>query len=265
MAIDYWVKQTADAPLFPELEWSKPENKLHAGKLLIIGGNLHGFSAPATAFTEAEQSGIGSERVVLPDAIQKTVGSFMPEADFAPSTPSGSFAQKSLDTWLEHASWADGVLIAGDLGRNSETAIVLESFAAKYHGQLTLTKDAVDYILANPLPALSREETLLVLSFAQLQKIAVNARFKTALKFDMDFLRLVEALHSFTEQFAAHVVVKHLDTMFVAVNGRVSTTKVTEDQAMWRVKTAAHASVWWLQHPSQVFEALTASQTHFVN
>lgn len=257
--MNYWVRQTSNEPLFPELEWSKPENKAHAGKLLVIGGNLHGFSAPATAFTEADKAGIGSERVVLPDAIQKTVGSFLPEADFGPSTPSGSFAQKSLDTWLEHAAWADGVLIAGDLGRNSETAIVLESFAAKYHGQLTLTKDSADYILANPLPLLKREETLLVVSFAQAQKIAVNARFKTALTFDMDFLRLIEALHAFTEQFAAHMVIKHLDSVFVAVNGQVSTTKLAEDQAMWRVKTAAAASVWWLQHPKQPFESITTS------
>jgi NAD(P)H-hydrate repair Nnr-like enzyme with NAD(P)H-hydrate dehydratase domain len=72
----YWLKQTPDKPLFPNMLWSKPENKLHAGKLLVIGGNLHGFSAPATAFAEARKAGIGSQRVVLPDAIQKTVGAY---------------------------------------------------------------------------------------------------------------------------------------------------------------------------------------------
>jgi NAD(P)H-hydrate repair Nnr-like enzyme with NAD(P)H-hydrate dehydratase domain len=259
MTKDYWQKQVAGKQLFPDLAWSRPENKMHAGKLLIIGGNLHGFSAPALAFTEAEKAGIGVERVVLPDAIRKTVGRFMPEADFAPSTPSGSFASKSLDTWLEHAAWADGVLIAGDLGRNSETAIVLESFANKYTGQLTITKDVADYVLANPAYVLNRQDTVLVLSFAQMQKLAGSSRFKTALTFDMDFLRLIDALHEFTEQFAVHIIIKHHDTLFVAVDGQVSTTKQSDDQASWRVATAASACVWWLQHPSQPFEALTTS------
>jgi NAD(P)H-hydrate repair Nnr-like enzyme with NAD(P)H-hydrate dehydratase domain len=259
MTKDYWQKQVAGKQLFPDLAWSRPENKMHAGKLLIVGGNLHGFSAPALAFAEAEKAGIGVERVVLPDAIRKTVGSFMPEADFAPSTPSGSFASKSLDTWLEHAAWADGVLIAGDLGRNSETAIVLESFANKYSGQLTITKDAADYVLTNPMDVLNRQDTLLVVTFAQLQKLASNAKFSTALTFDMDFLRLVDALHEFTEKFSSHIIIKHLETVFVAVHGQVSTTKVGSDQLPWRVKTAAHASVWWLQHPAQPFEALTTS------
>ena len=41
---DYWHKQTSSKPLFPELIWSRPENRQLAGKLLIIGGNLHGFA-----------------------------------------------------------------------------------------------------------------------------------------------------------------------------------------------------------------------------
>lgn len=256
---DYWFKQTASEPLFPDMEWSRPENKRHAGKLLIIGGNLHGFAAPGTAFTETEKAGVGVARVLLPDALQKIVGTFMPEASYGPSTPSGSFATKSLGDWLEHALWADGVLLAGDLGRNSETAIVVESFLGKYKGQVTLTKDAVDYVTSNPVSVIDRPETTLVLSFAQLQKLAMNAKFTTAFTFDMDLMRLVDTLHEFTTQHPVNVVVKHLDNMFVAVNGAVSTTKLTKDLPVWRVMTASSAAVWWLQHPGQTFESLTTS------
>lgn len=259
MTREYWSRQTVDKPLYPDLEWSRPENKRHAGKLLIIGGNLHGFSAPASAFSVAEQAGIGSLRVVLPDALRKTVGTFLPEADFGPSTPSGSFATQSLDSWLEHAPWADGVLIAGDLGRNSETAVVLERFIDKYDGLLCMTKDAADYITADPLRALQRQDTLLVVSFSQLQKIASNAKFATALTFDMDFLRLVDALHDFSKQFSTHIIIKHLDTIFVAANGEVTTTKQENNTDIWRVETAAKASVWWLQHPRKPLESLTTS------
>jgi len=54
----YWHKQTAEKPLFPDMLWSKPENKSHAGKLLIIGGNLHGFAAAAEAYNQATKAGI---------------------------------------------------------------------------------------------------------------------------------------------------------------------------------------------------------------
>jgi NAD(P)H-hydrate repair Nnr-like enzyme with NAD(P)H-hydrate dehydratase domain len=259
MVSNYWHKQQHTEPLFSDLLWSKPENKMHAGKLLIIGGNLHGFSAPASAYSESEKAGIGSLRVLMPDAIQKTVGRFMPEADFGPSTPSGSFASRSLDAWFEQASWADAVLLAGDLGRNSETAILIESFVSKYDGQITLTKDAADYIIATPLTLLDRPATTLVLSFAQLQKLAKNARSVTAFTFNMDLLRLVDALHEFTMQHKTYIVTKHLGTMIVAVNGQVSTTKIDQDVDVWRVITAAKATVWWLQHPNKPFEALTTA------
>lgn len=255
----YWLKQTAEKPLFPELLWSKPENKRYAGKLAVIGGNLHGFSAPASAFNEAEKAGIGSQRVILPSSIQKTVGGFLPEADFAPSTPSGSFASSSLDTWLEHAAWADAVLLAGDLGRNSETAIVIEKFLKKYTGRGTLTKDALDYCIQTPAIVLQRPNTTIVASFAQLQKLAANARFPKAFTYDMDLLQLVERLHEFTALYPVAIITRHHDIAIVAVSGQVSTTRLDQPDEIWRVKTAAHAAVWQLQHSTKPYEALTAS------
>jgi hypothetical protein len=130
----FWQRQTADKPLFPDLLWSRPETKRTAGKLLIVGGNAHGFSAAAEAYGAAAKAGIGTARVLLPDSLQKTVGKVFAAGEYAPSTPSGSFSQQALAELLELAQWADGVLLAGDFGRNSETAILLESFAAKYQG-----------------------------------------------------------------------------------------------------------------------------------
>lgn len=259
MTKDYWFRQTPEKPLFPDLEWARPENKRHAGKLLIIGGNLHGFAAPATAYSEAEQAGIGTTRVLLPSAIQKAVGGFLPEADFAPSTPSGSFATGSVAEWLDAAAWADGVLLAGDMGRNSETAIVVEKFLNKYSGQVTITKDVVDYFAQTPLVALNRADTTLVLSFAQLQKLTTNAKFPTALTFSMDLMRVVDALHDLTDQYPVNIVTKHLDVLVVASGGQVSTTKLSKDIPVWRVVAAAKATVWWIQHQNNPFESLTTS------
>lgn len=256
---DYWVKQTADRPLYPDLLWSRPENKRHAGKLLIAGGNAHGFAAAGEAYSEAVKAGIGSARVLLPDSLQKTVGRVFEAGEYAPSTPSGSFSQKALAELQAMSVWADAVLLAGDFGRNSETAILLEKFITKYPGQLTLTKDAADYFIHTPDLLLGRENYLLVLSFAQLQKLATNARFSSAITFEMDFLRLIDALHEFTLDHQATIIVKHLETIFVAAGGQVSTTKLSDDLEIWRVKIAAHASVWRLQNPSKNFEAITAA------
>lgn len=262
---DFWQKQVLGKPLFSDLLWSRPENAAHAGKLLIVGGNLYGFNNPATAFAEAQKAGIGATRVILPDSLQKTVGRVFEAGEYAPSTPSGSFSQKALGELLPLSAWADGMLIAGDLGRNSETAILLEKIADKYSGQLTLTCDAADYFTSSPAAVLSRPDTLWVISTAQLQKIAMHAKFTTAITFDMDILRFVDALHEFTLQHETAIIVKHLDNIFVAVNGQVSSTHLDKEMPVWRLLAAAHASVWWLQNPQKPFEALTTAIYEVIN
>lgn len=259
MERDYWLRQQTSKPLFPELAWSRPENRQSAGKLLIVGGNLHGFAAPAEAYTAAVKAGVGTARVLLPSAVQKIVGPILENGEFTASTPSGSFSQKALNDLLVHGHWADGVMLAGDLGRNSETAILLEKFLSKHPGTITLTKDAIDYVVSAPQIALNRPETLLVLSLSQLQRLAIAAKSQQAVKFSMDLLHLVEWLHDFTTRYAPYIVVKHLDNMFVAVGGRVSTTKLAKDLPIWRVNIAARTSVWWLQNPTKSFEAITAA------
>lgn len=259
MTPEFWFRQQASKPLFPQLEWSRPENRQLAGKLLVVGGNLQGFLAPAEAYTESIHAGIGTTRVLVPNAIQKVVGPFIENGTFAASTPSGSFSQKALGELLDWSNWADGVIFAGDMGRNSETAILIEKFLRNSEIPTTLTKDAVDYIVSLPQPALERPNTTLVLSLAQLQRLGISSRFEKPIKFDMDLLRIVEWLHAYTERFAPYIIVKHNDQILVAVNGEVSTTKLEKDTKMWRLKTATHASVWWIQNYQRPFEALTAA------
>ena len=259
VSINYWHKQTLDNPLYPDLLWSRPENKQLAGKLLVIGGNAYEFAAPAEAYNEALRAGVGAVRVLLPQALKHTIGAVIEAGDFAPSTPSGSFSQKALQEFYIHSDWADGVLLAGDLGRNSETAIVLEKFAGTYRGQLTLTKDAADYGIASPQSLLKRQDTTLVLTIAQLQKLGTALHLPKAFTFGMDLLRLVEALHYITYQFDINLIVKQQDYSVVASSGKVSTTKLAVENEYWRIKLAANASVWWLQNPSKIFESLSTA------
>lgn len=254
----YWQRQTPEEPLYPDLLWSRPENKQHAGKMLIVGGNAFGFAAAAEAYGEATSAGIGTARVMLPDSLQKTVGKVFSAGEYTPSTPSGSFAQQALAELIEMSSWSDATMLAGDLGRNSETAILLEKFLQKYTGQLTLAQDAVDYFTKNAGTVLGRQSTLLVLNMSQLQKLSTGAKFTTAFTSQMDFLHVVDALHDFTKSHEANIILEHNQTVFIAVNGLISTTKQA-DEASHIIKIAAHSAVWWLQNPDKPFEALSTA------
>ena len=259
MSPDFWQKQTKDSPLFPDLLWSRPENRRQAGKLLIIGGNGYEFKAPANAYGDALDAGVGTAKVLLPDSMRKVVSDIFPEAEFAPTTPSGSFSRLALAPMLDLAEWADAVLLAGDLGRNSETAIVLESFLSKYHGQLILTKDSANYFLDTPTGLLARPNSGAVITTAQLQRLLVGAAWPQAYTSGMDLVRFVALLHDFTEAHQLHIVTKQQDTLVVASGGKVSSTPVEPSLQAWRVQTAAHAITWWLQNPSKPFESLTTS------
>jgi hypothetical protein len=255
MEYTYWHKQLPGQPLFPDLLWSRPENKRTAGKLLIIGGNLYGFNAPAAAYAEAAKAGIGTSRVLLPNALQKTVSKVFPEAEYVPSTPSGSFAKSALVELLDMSLWADGVLLAGNFGKNSETAVLLEALLQKYSGQITLTGDSIEYFLQNRTQVVDRPDTTLVLDFAQTQKLFSASGFPRPLTSDVQLTQLVESLHGFTLEHSANIVFTKGPTTFVGVKGQVSTTT-----SEWETsKIAAHTATWWLQNPSKSFEALSDS------
>lgn len=257
-SMDYWSKQTKDEPLFADILWARPENKRGAGKLLIIGGNAHGFAAAQEAYAAAEAAGAGHIRLILPDALKRTVGVLGPY-DYAPSTHSGSFSRDALNEFLLGAGWADAVLLAGDLGRNSETAVLLENFVKNYSGRLIVTKDVLDYFYNQPDLLVDRPDTVLVLSLSQVQKFGTALKFETPFLLNMGMLLLVQALHDFSQKFPACFVTREQNNIVVAHQGQLSSTKVDQGEKAWRVRTAAAASVFYMQNPSRQFEAITSS------
>lgn len=248
-----WLKQARDQPLFPDLLWSRPENKRHAGKLLIVGGNSASFAAVSSAYSAAARAGIGSTRVMLPGSLERMLAKVFTEAEFTPSTPSGSFARTSLGPLCDAAAWADGVLLAGDFGRNSETAILLESFLKQYKGGLTFAGDSLDYFYNDPVQILDRDQTTLLVSFSQLQKLFAG---RLLLKHSMNLVQIVEALAKFSGSCLASVITYNANQIIVAAAGQVSTTPAETPDL---VQLAAYASVWRLQQPASAFEALTCA------
>lgn len=256
-----WLKQTKDKPLFPDLLWSRPENKRQAGKLLIIGGNKYSFSVPAVAYNAALKAGVGSCRALLPESLRRTVGTLL-EADFAPSNPSGSFAKNALGSFLENDNWADGTLLAGNLGRNSETAIVLESFVSKYPGPLVVAEDALDYFINPGSTILDRENTTLVLNLGKLQKLAKTNFPDVVIRHQDSLAEMVRKLSDWSQTSKASFITRHADHLIAAADGKVSTTPWPEDQK-WQVELPAYVSVWLIQNPNKNFEALTTAIIDF--
>ena len=247
-----WLRQTKE-PLFPDILWSRPENKRYAGKLLIIGGHRQSFNEVSAAYSAALKAGIGTVRVILPDSLQKMLVRVFPEAEYAASTPIGSFSRQALGGLLDAADWADGVLLAGDFGRNSETAIMLEGFVEKYPGKLILARDSIDYFLNQASKLNSRADTLLIASLGQLQKFAAPALILQ----NADFIKVVEQLSSWVRETNLASVTLHSNQAVVAYKQRISTSPVKTETPDTNV--AAYATVWWLQQPEKTFEALTTA------
>lgn len=259
MDFSYWKKQSPESPLYPDIEWSKPENRNQAGKLAIIGGNKLGFAGVAEAYSVATSAGIGQLRVLLPDVLKKTIPASITDAHFAPTNPSGSLSKDAAPDMATIAAWADAALLIGDAGRSSETAILYENFVRDYAGPLVITRDAIDLIKNSAQAIVDRPNTVLVASFAQLQKLFQAVYYPKVLTFSMQLTNFVEALHKFTITYPIALAVLHQETFIVAFDGEVTTTPWDSPMNIWRGNTAAKAATYLLWSPSRPLQAITTA------
>ena len=257
----YWQQQTPGKALFPDIEWNKPEQRAHAGKLGVIGGNKLGFVAVGDAYAIAQAAGAGQIRALLPDMLKKAVPPVLTDIIYGPSNPSGSLARDASTDMQALGAWADGMLLVGDAGRNSETAILYEDFIRSYNGMLTITRDAVDLLLNAPEALVERDRTLLVVSFAQLQKLFMKVYYPKILTFSMQLQQLVEALHKFTITYPVTIATYHQEQLVIASAGQVTTTLWDNPMSIWKGAVATRAAVYWLWNPQKPLEATTASLT----
>jgi NAD(P)H-hydrate repair Nnr-like enzyme with NAD(P)H-hydrate dehydratase domain len=259
MQHDYWSKQEIGTPLFPDIEWNRPEQKTRAGKLAIIGGNKLGFAAAAVAYTEADAAGAGQIRVILPDGLKKVIPASISGTVFVPMTSSGGMSKEGIPELLAATQWADVTLLIGDNGRNSETAIGLETLIHQTDRQLVITRDAVDSLKNVFMDVVTREKTTLVVSFAQLQKIFQGVYYPKILSFSMQLLQLVEALHKFTITYPVTIVTFHQSQLVIAHGGSVITQEFEEPMMIWRGTTATRAACYLMWNPSKPLEAIATS------
>ena len=259
MDYSYWKRQTPEAPLFPDIEWSRPEQKSQAGKLGIIGGNKLGFAGVGEAYDVASRTGAGHIRVLLPDVLKKTIPAVITDAVYAPTNISGSLSKDAVAEMNALGEWANSILLIGDAGRSGETAIAYEQFIQTYKGQLVLTRDAIDLVKNSSELLVERPNTVLVASFAQLQKLFQAVYYPKVLTFSMQLTNLVEAVHKFTITYPVTIVVLHKDHLVIANGGDVTSQVWDNPMLIWRGNTAAKAATYWMWSPSKPVDAITSS------
>ncbi|HEX6461972.1 MAG TPA: hypothetical protein VFZ58_01720 [Candidatus Saccharimonadales bacterium] len=258
MDYDYWLRAADKKPLFPELAWEKPERRDQRGKLVIIGGTKLGFAAVANAYQEALEAHAGYVRAVVPDALKPMLYN-LEDVLFTPSNPSGAFAREAESGMKAALSWADMTLLIGDAGRNSETAICFEHLLQQMSTPCVITRDAIDLLKSSPELLLQRKNTILVASFAQLQKLLQSVYFPRSLVFSMHLAQLVEVLHKATLSYPALLVTYHNEQLVIAYDGRVATIPLENPMTIWRGNIATKIAVNAMQHPHKLFEATVSS------
>ena len=159
MNIPYWQQQTPAKPLYPDIAWNKPQQRAQAGKLGIIGGNRLSFRAIEHSYTTALATGVGQARVVLPDALRGTIPTSVTDTIFAASNSSGSLGNEAWPELQALTGWADALLLIGDAGRNSQTAIVYEKLVSHTTTPLIISRDAVDLLMPSA-PQITNQTSL---------------------------------------------------------------------------------------------------------
>lgn len=255
----FWHKQTPGTPLYPDIAWNKPEQRAQAGRLGIIGGNKLSFAGVAESYSTSLATGVGEVKVLLPEVLKKSIPPVITDTQFAPSNISGGLSRDALADMQALGTWAQGILLIGDAGRSSETAIAYDDFIRNYHGQLTLTRDAIDLLQASHDTLVEREHTLFVASFAQVQKLFRSVYYPKMLTFSMQLLQFVDTLHKFTTSYPVTVATLHKDTLVMAHDGIVVTMDWNSPLRIWRGHTASVMAAYYLWNPTKPLEAIATS------
>lgn len=264
---DYWRKQQPGQPLYGDILWSRPERRDQAGRLTVIGGNSHGFSAVASAYQLARQLGVGEVRAVIPDALgaklPTAVRHQLDDLILAPSNPSGGLALGAERDLAVAAGWSNNLLFIGDNGANAETAKLLERFLtnqAHQETRVTLARDTIDLLVYSAEALLARENCHLVLSLAQLQKLARAVYYPRVITFLQGVKQIAETLHKFTISYRVVITLFHDDNLLVAGGGEVVSQSFTQPMRVWSGEIATREAAWSVWQPD-IIKATATSWT----
>lgn len=256
---DNWLKQTVATPLFDKLLWSRPENKLHSGRVLVIGGSLGGFSKTVSSYSKLLSAGVGQVTVLLPKAVQKIIGHISSDVIYCPSTDSGSFSSESFAEMLDLSTSADGILLSGEFSNNSQTLVTIEKLVSSVASPIIVANDSFDLLLHYEENLIKKDNFVYVGSLERIQKLLTKLKSAKPITSNLALSNLVEVLKEFTVDNRLAIATTHLDYVIVAVDGKVVTTRIESGKDHTVDGLVHHVVCWVVQNPNQKLEALSCA------
>ena len=252
------LKQTKQNQLFKDISWNLPENKLKAGKYLIIGGSEQSFQKIAITYEAFKNVNLGEIKFILPSSLQKYF-KVDPILNFSPSSRSGSFGLASLDELINYADWADVVLLAGDLSKNSETHILMDRFLTNYKSNLIINSEILDLMNLQINSLIYRDNTVVISNLETLQKIISKDPKLTqhVIKLNSSLANTVDTLGQISLLIPNPIITKIEQNMIVLYRGRISISQRKEELTNWENKIAPMIAIYYYNNPNKIFEALT--------
>lgn len=258
--LDYWQKQSK--PLFPDLAWNLPEQK--TGTAAVVGGNLHSFSSVVrTAEFLNRHFPLQHVSTILPSALRDKLPS-MENVNFTPSTNAGSFAKSyELKRYILESNLT---ILAGDLSKNSETAIALADAIRQNPNLLIITRDSIDLLASAAAQILTLPRLIIIGSMVQLQKLFRSVYYPRMIMLSQPLLPVIETFHKFTLSYPVTLVTFHQDQIIVASHGDITTTHLSDTNysplTLWSGQLAAIVAAFNLFNPNKPLEAATAAILH---
>lgn len=249
-------ERQSDAPLYPKVLWNRPVSRTGAGRLLVLGGHSGEFSAVTTFYELAMSAGAGECRVVLPSSLLKLLAG-MPEANFVPSSPSGSLGREALAEVLELAEDADSLVLGSNLSNNSETTILLERLLQESKRPAVLFDEAL-VSLQHDLPNVASESrNLLVVTMPEVFKLAGVLGVPINIRPDGGLINKLEIIRDVAASSKCDYAL-YGSELIVASDGKLVVTHLATRQTLPPALFAAILAVFWTQNQSNRLEGLAA-------
>lgn len=240
--------------IYKDIEWSQPDNPSQMGSCLIIGGSLQDIIAPHYAYNKLVRYFL-STTVLMPESVKKFVGSKNKDIVFINSNPSGSFSLKSIDIVHSYLSEARIAIICGSIGKNSETAILMERIV-NYDTLKVICGDSLELFKINTKSLLNNESNILVGDFRQIRTILNNGQVKTVHLYKDSLFETVNKLKISTNGIKAFFVLITDNYIFIAQDGKVKFFKKNKVNKDMNLEIACLTCEWSVNNKDRLFEAI---------
>ncbi|MCL2371444.1 hypothetical protein FWC63_01715 [Candidatus Saccharibacteria bacterium] len=248
--------QDINKPLHPD-SLLPPDRLDLCGKILIIGGSSAGFAGVSYTYGKTLELGAAEVKVLLPKCLEKMLPK-NPDFIFSGDAKSLGFTKAIYGDLKELATWADGILLIGDFGKNSETQQTFAHFLGNlkdFHADkkpILVTRDAIS-LLNDHLP-LENPHLKMLITFNQLQHLFKSVLYPKLINFSTPLPQVAEALHKFTLTYECGLATFTHDNHIATQDGKVIVTNLATTKynplTLWAGEAATRTLLLSLWSPN---------------